>query len=78
MVANVIGKWSRAKGNIKVNIPGIRRVGNKNYPYKSEYLGDPEDPVIPLAVEKNIHAEFKIKVKLVPTSPRGGNIVEVK
>jgi len=73
----VIGKWSKSKGNLTVNIPGIRKVGYKKYPYKSKYLGDVDDPVIPVEVEQDIYALFKIKVKLVPTSNRGGNIVEV-
>ena len=70
----VIGKWSRAKGNIIVNIPDIRKVGGKKYPYKAKYLGDTEDPFSPVAVEKDIYAEFKLRVNLVPTSPRGGEI----
>jgi hypothetical protein len=73
----VIGKWSRAKGNIKVNIPKVRKVGGKLYPYISEYLGDPDDPFSPIEVEKDIMAELKLKVKLVPTSSRGGEIREV-
>jgi hypothetical protein len=74
----IIGKWSRAKGNITVNMPRMRRVGGKWYPEKSKYLGNPDDPFSPIAVEKDIYAEYKIKVKLVPTSSRGGDIVEVK
>ena len=73
----VIGKWSRAKGNITVTIPDMRKVGGKQYPYKAKYLGDPEDPFSPLAVEKDIYAELKLKVKLVMKNPRGGEIQEV-
>jgi hypothetical protein len=73
----VIGKWSRAKGDLIVNIPKIRKVGGKRYPYKSKYLGYPDDPVSPAEVEQDILVELKLKVKLVPTSPRGGEIREV-
>lgn len=73
----IIGKWSKSKGNIKVNIPGIRTVGNKKYPYISEYLGDEDNPFSTIDIEKDIYAEYKLKVKLMPKSSRGGDIVEV-
>lgn len=79
LTMKIIGKWSRAKGNISVNIPNMRRVGNKWYPYQSKYLGDIEEgyTVTPIDVEKDIYAVLKIKVKLIPKSSRGGDIVEV-
>lgn len=73
----VIGKWSKNKGNLLVNMPKMRKVGYKLYPYKSQYLGDPEDPVLPLEVEEDIYKMFKIKVKLISKSSRGGDIMEV-
>jgi hypothetical protein len=76
-IMKVIGKWSKAKGNISVTIPDMRKVGNKMYQYASKYLGDAEDPVDPIAIEKDIYAEFKIRVKLMPKTSRGGDIVEV-
>lgn len=75
----IVGKWSKSKGNISVNIPKMRRVGSKLYPYISKYLGDIDEgyTVTPEDVEKDIYAVLKFKVKLVPRTSRGGDIVEV-
>lgn len=70
-----IGTWSRSKGNIMVIIPDFRKVGYKRYPLKSKYLGDEDDPVNPIEVEKDMKAEHGITIKLIPTSRRGGKIV---
>jgi len=76
MTERVIGTWSRARGNIMIHLPAFRKVGGRRYPLKSKYLGDREDPVSPLHVEQDLKAEYHIDVKLVPTSPRGGKIVQ--
>lgn len=75
----IVGKWSKSKGNISVNIPKMRRVGSKLYPYASKYLGDIDEgyTVTQEDVEKDIYAVLKFKVKLVPRTSRGGDIVEV-
>lgn len=77
----VIGKWSKSKGNIKVIIPGIRRVGNKKYPYSAKYLVNDDAPLSPKEqiadVEQDLSKELKLHIKLIPTTSRGGDILEV-
>ena len=70
-----IGTWSRSKGSIVVNIPKSRKVGSKLYPTKIKYLGDPEDPFSPAAVENDLESELKKIIILQPTSSRGGKII---
>jgi hypothetical protein len=77
----VIGKWSRIKGNINVTIPKIRKVGGKRYPLKAKYLYGDDDP-LPLKdqiedVENDLSKELSMKIKLISTSSRGGDIMEV-
>ena len=72
----IIGKWSKSKGNILVNIPKIRVTPGTLQPAKIKYLGDPDDPVVPSAVSRDLTKEYGRRLVLVPTSARGGNIVE--
>ena len=60
-----IGTWSRSKGSIIVTV--MKR--------KIKYIGDLDDPFSPIAVERDLEHELKIKIDLVPTSKRGGKII---
>ena len=75
-----IGKYSKKRvPNVgvtcTVTIPKARKVHGRMYPYKSEYLSgeDHEDIQNTIRRDLNIYG----RVKLVPTSPRGGRIVVV-
>lgn len=70
-----IGTWSRSNGNILINIPKMRKVGNKKYPIKSKYLGEIEYPFPAIEVEQDLKAEYGLNVKLVATSIRGGKVM---
>ena len=70
------GTWSRAKGCISVTLKKYRRVGGKTYDYKAQYLGYPDDPIPPAEVERDLKAQFGKRFRLVPTSPRGGRVLE--
>ncbi len=74
----VIGKWSKSKGDITINIPKIRKVGNKRYPLKVKYLGSEEHPLILTDIEKDLSFEYKVKAKLITKSTRGGDVVEME
>jgi hypothetical protein len=70
------GTWSRAKGCISVTLKKYRRVGGKTYDFKAKYLGSPDDPASPWDVEHDLKETFGKRFRLVPTSPRGGRILE--
>lgn len=77
MTGKKVGTWSKTKGSIMVYLPGFRTVAGRKKPYKTKYIGDPDDPFPPAAVERDLSVEFKISIKLKPTSPRGGDIILV-
>lgn len=75
-MAKEVGTWSRAKGNLSVTLKKYRKDMGRWRDYKAKYLGDPEAPVTPADVEKDLRAEFGKRFTLVPTSSRGGKILE--
>jgi len=74
----VLGKWTKSNGSIIVKIPKWREtVRGKKVTYEAKYIGSPDEPFPPFNIEKDMLSEFKIHVKLVPKSNRGGDIVEL-
>jgi hypothetical protein len=77
----VIGRWTKKKGSIIVTIPEYRveKGRNRPYPLKVKYIGDPDEPFSPAAVERDLRDKqdgYGIKTaRVIPTSPRGGTIV---
>ena len=49
-------------------IPGVRSL--------PVLLGYPDDPIPPAEVERDLKAQFGKRFRLVPTSPRGGRVLE--
>lgn len=74
-----IGTYSKKKTSdgemtYLVTIPNARRVKGRYYPYVTKFLTDDIDDI-----EKTVRSDLEIsgKVKLAPSSGRGGRVMEV-
>lgn len=74
----IIGRYSWKGYDIIVNIPKIRKIGRKVYPYRAKYLGSHEHPLCIYETERDLSQTLGFQVNLMPTSTRGGNVVTRK